>query len=330
MKILAGDIGGTNTRLAVYTTEERLSPVTPIKKYTNRQFKGLDEIIAEFLDGSPHADHLEKACFDVAGPIIDNRVDATNLPWSIRASELVEALGGLPVTLLNDLEAMAYAVPHLSQDDLQEINPGKPQDKAPKAIVAPGTGLGEAYLTWGGSCYQAHSSEGGHTDFGPRTDTEMELLAYLRKTLHRVSYERVCSGMGTPNLFNFLRDTGRYPVPEALQAELDANPDMTAVILGNGMKNPDKYPICKAVLDLFVAILGSEAGNLALKLGPHGGLYVGGGIPLHIAEAVHSAAFMEAFLDKGRLSPMVKEIPVYLITNSDPALTGSAAHALEL
>lgn len=326
--ILAGDIGGTKTRLGFFSKER--GPDDPIvrKTYSSKDFSGLEHIVHTFVEA--HGISARCACFGVAGPIKKGRAAITNLPWIIDSAVMQRETKIGDVLLLNDLEAMAYAVPHLDSSMLETINPGIPVPQGTKALVAPGTGLGEVFLTWDGSRYRANSSEGGHTDFGPRTDLEVGLLNYLRKSFDHVSYERVCSGVGIPNLYAFLRDTQRYAEPLALAQRLAGTADRTPVIVEAGLTHPEENPICKAVLELFTCILGAEAGNLALKVSCYGGMYIGGGIPPRIAEYIRHPMFLEAFNAKGRLGPMIADIPIYLVTHKDIALMGAACHALEM
>ncbi len=326
--ILAGDIGGTKTRLGCFS--KKCGPDDPIvrKTYSSQDFPGLEHIVKAFM--KEHGISAGRACFGVAGPIKGGRAAITNLSWTIDASVLRHETKIEDVLLLNDLEAMAYAVPHLDASMLEFINPGIPVPKCTKALVAPGTGLGEVFLTWDGTRYRANSSEGGHADFGPRTDLEVALLNYLRTTFEHVSYERVCSGIGIPKLYAFLRDTKRFSEPPDLAERLAGVADQTPVIVDAGLTHSEKYPICKAVLELFTSILGAEAGNLALKVSCYGGMYIGGGIPPRIAEYIRHPMFLEAFNAKGRLKPMIADMPIYLVTHKDTALMGAACYGLGL
>jgi glucokinase len=232
------------------------------------------------------------------------------------------------VILLNDLEAIASAVPILEPEDLTVINEGVPDRNGAIAVIAPGTGLGEAYLTWDGQRYRAHPSEGGHADFAPSDVEEQKLLEFLRQRFDHVSYERICSGMGIPNIYDFLLETGRRQSPEWLSEELARSPDRTPVIV-RGALDPDRQcEICREALSRFVSILGSEAGNLALKVFATGGVYLAGGIPPKIASALIEGNFMEAFSKKGRFSSHMRKIPVYLIQNEHSALMGAANYGL--
>lgn len=328
MTILAGDIGGTNTRLGIFTAARGPNRPLVIRKYSSQAYAGLEEIVRLFM--GTHDVEVQRASFGVAGPIKDNRSAITNLSWVIDGDAIGRATGIGQVALLNDLEAMAYAIVHLDATMLEAINPGVPLPEGVKALIAPGTGLGEVFLTWCGGRYQPHGSEGGHTEFGPRNALEMDLLNYLLQFHEHVSYERICSGMGLPNLYAFLRDTGRYPEPPGFAQRLARAADPTPVIVNAALNAPHNHPICVAVLELFSAILGAEAGNLAMTVSAYGGMYIGGGIPPRIADYIRSERFLYAFHNKGRLRRMVADIPIYLITQPDTALMGAACHALGL
>jgi len=220
-------------------------------------------------------------------------------------------------------------VPHLSPDELETLNPGDPVEHGPLAVIAPGTGLGQAYLVWTGNSYKAVGSEGGHTDFGPRNELGAEMLRFLQNRIGHISYESVCSGIGIPNIYAFLKESGYAVEPEWLAEELASTEDPTPVISNAAYKRQDPPALCKKTMEIFVSILGAEGGNLALKILSTGGLYLGGGIPPRILPALKSAAFMDAFTKKGRMSHLVERIPVYVILNPKVALLGAAYHGLE-
>lgn len=324
--ILAGDIGGTNTRLGIFTPERGPDNPVALKKYQSRAYAGLEEIVRSFLD--EHQVSVNQASIGVAGPIKNNQATITNLPWVINGDNLGDESGIGQVSMLNDLEAMAYAIPNLDDAMIETISPGVPVSECVKALIAPGTGLGEVFLTWDGTRYQPHSSEGGHTEFGPRNKLEIELLSYMLERYEHVSYEWVCSGIGIPNLYSFLRDTGRCPEPASFAKALAETEDKTPLIVNAGVQEPEKYPICVEVLELFTSILGAQAGNLAMTVSSFGGMYVGGGIPPRIIEYIRSPLFLEAFQNKGRLKLMVADMPIYLVTHPNTALFGAACHAL--
>jgi len=320
--LLVGDIGATKTNLAVFPESGPYR--TPLMEATfhSHNYPGLEAVVTEFLSQIEMT--VDRASFGVAGPVISGRAAITNLPWVLEERRLQEKLAVTSVTLLNDLEAIAAGVPLLEAEDLFILNRGKPVANGPKVIVAPGTGLGEAYLTWDGARYLAHASEGGHTDFGPDSPEQSELLAFMRKRFDHVSYERVCSGQGIPHIYAFYKASGRYSEPEPLANQIKRAEDPTPVIVGHALDTDPPYEICRAVLKMFISILGAEAGNLALKMLATGGVFLGGGIPPRILSALKRDWFLTAFKRKGRMSPIMTDIPVSVITSSKAALMGAA------
>jgi glucokinase len=323
--LLAGDIGGTKTRLAIFSTEQ--GPRQPLAEtvFASDAYPSLEAIVRVFLEQTHYT--VERATFDVAGPVVNGKAKITNLPWVVDAMELERAFGLEAVHLLNDLEAVAYAVPFLQPEDLHTLNPGHAQKHGSMAVIAPGTGLGEGYLTWNGEHYDAHPSEGGHTDFAPTDALQMGLLAYLQERGDHVSYERVCSGLGIPNIYAYLRDSGYAPEPEWLLEELN---DPTPVIMNAAVTGRAGCELCKATLDMFVAILGAETGNLALKILATGGVYIGGGIPPRIISSLEGGAFLRAFYAKGRFKELLAQMPVHVIMYPNAALLGAACDAFGL
>lgn len=322
--LLAGDIGGTKVVLALFSDEMGPHHCIRQARYVSADHDSLSTIIADFTsqcEAQPAA-----ACLGVAGPVRDNRVQVTNLPWQIDGRIVSQALHGVPVYLLNDLEAIANAIPILEPEDVQVLKPGEVEPEGPIAVVAPGTGLGEAFLFWDGNRYRAIPSEGGHTDFAPATALELELLAFLQPRLGHVSYERVCSGIGIPNLYNFLFETGKYPQPDWLADELAAAEDPTPVIVRTAQEG--RAAICEATLDLFLAILGSEAGNMVLQVLATGGVYLAGGIPPRILPQLQGETFLRAFSRKGRFSDLLGRVQVEVITDPQSALHGAANYGL--
>jgi glucokinase len=323
--LIAGDIGGTKTLLALYGQEaDPRNPVAEME-FHSASYGTLDELVMEFM--AKVGRRAEAACFDVAGPVLDGHARLTNLPWVIEQEQLRRSLGLKNVTLLNDLKAVAYAVPHLLPEETHTVNAGKPQDHGPIAVIAPGTGLGEAFLIWDGTRYIACSSEGGHADFAPRDETQAALWSYLFRRFGHVAYERICSGSGLPNIYDFLRDTGRMPESPAFAATLAAATDRTPLIVQAALEDPTNA-LCRAVLDMFIASLGAEAGNLALKVVATGGVYLAGGIPPRILPQLDAGRFMRAFADKGRFATLLGDIPVKVITNQ-VALLGAALYGLD-
>jgi glucokinase len=325
--ILGGDIGGTKTVLAVYNEADEGPRLVREETFPSKAYATFAEALRAFLGDEPAA--LRAACFGVAGPVMEGKVKATNLPWELDEEDLASATGAARVKLLNDLEAMAFGALHLRPDELCVLNPqAAPRRKGNIAVIAAGTGLGEAILYWDGERYHPLATEGGHTDFAPQTDQEIELLRYLRhKYDGHVSYERILSGPGLYDLFCFLRDTGGTVTP-ALQAQLDANGDRSAAVGGAGLAGGD--PLAVAALDLFLAIYGAEAGNLALKCLAVGGVFVGGGIGPKLLPAMRRGAFLRAFCDKGRFGDLLATLPVDVALNPRTPLIGAAHYAARL
>jgi glucokinase len=330
--LLAGDIGGTKTRLAVYQVDGPQTgrsavrgALTPVAEQTfpSAAYASLDAIVTEFL--ARHRLVVAQAGFGVAGPVIDGRVEVTNLPWVVDAARLARVVGIPAVALLNDLEAMAWGVAALGPADFQTLNAGAAGATGNAAVIAAGTGLGMAGLYWDGAAHRPFACEGGHGDFPPRNALEVELLRYLLARYEHVSYERILSGPGLVNVYEFLRDTGRGEEPAGL-AEAMLRGDPAAVIAEVALAGASSR--CEQALDLFVAVYGAAAGNLALQLMATGGVYVGGGIAPKIVRKLAGPAFMQAFVAKGRLQPLLEAIPVHVILNDRAALLGAARCAL--
>jgi glucokinase len=268
---------------------------------------------------------IEHAAFGIAGPVINGRCEATNIPWVVDARELAACVGLPSVGLINDLEATAYGILRLRESDTLMLNAGVARLRGNIAVIAAGTGLGEAGLIWNGRRYQALASEGGHTDFAPRNDLEIDLLRYLLTKYKRVSYERVVSGMGIVNLYHFFRTRIASTEPKWLSDEMMTG-DPAAAISHAALAGKDEA--CVRTMELFVSLYGAEAGNLALKLLAAGGVYVAGGIAPKILPLLQQATFIDSFTTKGRLSDLVKAMPVYVVLNDKIALHGAAHYAL--
>lgn len=327
--LLAGDIGGTKTHLALYSADQGPRNALADATFPSKDFSNLETIVQQFLQG--HDVRITRATFGVAGPVEGEDATVTNLPWIIRAKRLRELLGVDQVDLLNDLEAAAHAVPFLLPDETHLLNDAHPLLHAPIGVIAPGTGLGQAYLTWDGARYRAYASEGGHTDFGPSNPLELDLLRYMSKRLDHVSYEWVCSGRGIPNLYAYLKDTGAAPEPAWLAQQLQTAADPTPVIVTAAL-NHETHP-CELALEtmqLFVSILGAQAGNQALTLGAWGGIFVGGGIPPRILPLLGGKHFMQSFLNKGRFTRVLIRIPVKIILVRNVGLLGLAHYGLDV
>lgn len=324
--LLAGDIGGTKTILAIYSPDQGARVPLVEATFASDDYPSLQAIAQEFLRRVDYG--VTWGCFGVAGPVVDGHVKTTNLPWEMDEAELSSALQLEKVHLLNDLESIANAIPQLEPDDLATINEGNPESDGAIAVIAPGTGLGEGFLVWNGSRYRAFPSEGGHTDFGPSNETEIELLRFLMQRFDHVSYEWVCSGMGIPNIYAFYKETGRATEPEWLAEQIAAAEDDTPIIVNAALDNSSE--ICRLTLETFVSVLGAEAGNMALKVLATGGVFLGGGIPPRILPALHDERFMRAFLRKGRFAGLLKRMPVRVILNAKAGLMGAAAYGLEM
>jgi glucokinase len=328
--LLAGDVGGTKTVLAIFSPEA--GPRAPLAEKTlpSGRYPSLEALVGDFL-GQVNLKPTH-ASFGVAGPVVEGQATITNLPWVISETQLERELDLSPgqVRLLNDLTAIASAVPLLESDDLYTLNEGQAAPGGAIAVIAPGTGLGEGFLTWDGTRYRAQPSEGGHTDFAPTTLLEVDLLRYLLDRLGHVSYERVCSGTGLPNIYAFLKDSGYAEEPAWLAKELTEAEDPNPIIVNAAFNEERSCELCIATLNTFVAILGTEAGNMALNLMATGGVYLGGGIPPRILPALEDGRFMKDFHDKGRMSHMMAQIPVHVILNPKVALLGAACYGLEL
>lgn len=322
--LLAGDIGGTKTRLALYSAQGGLNPRVQAT-FKSTDYPSLEAVVKEFLGGveSP----VESAVFGVAGPVVNGRCSTTNLPWVIDETTLREAFGLQHAKLLNDLEAMAYGVPNLDPSELALLNDAEPQSGT-KVVVAPGTGLGEAILFYQDGHYHVIPSEGGHTSFGPGNLFEIRLLRFLMGKFGHVSYERVCSGSGMPNIYAFLRKQGFAPELQEMKKALKEADDPTPIIVERAMAGECELSI--ATLSAFVSILGSEAGNLTLKVMATGGVYLGGGIPPKILPKLKDGTFMASFVSKGRFAEMLAQVPVYVILNEATALFGAACYGLGL
>jgi glucokinase len=319
--LLAGDIGGTKTILALFSPEAGPRTALAEEVFASADYPGLGVLVQEFLS-RVDAD-VQRAVFGVAGPVVAGRAQITNLPWVLDERELQRETGVPSVRLLNDLEAAACAVPFLQPADLHTLNVGRAVAGGTIALIAPGTGLGQAFLTWDGSRYHAHPSEGGHVDFAPTTPLQAALLRHLQKRFAHVSYERICSGPGLPNIYAYLKEIGYTEEPAWLAERLAAADDPTPVI-ANAALSEEPCELCTATLDTFVSILGAEAGNLALKVVATGGVYLGGGIPPRILPALERNRFMEAFLHKGLMSDLLAQVPVHVILNPRVGLLGVA------
>jgi glucokinase len=324
--LLAGDIGGTKTDLAVYSSEAGLDAPLAETEVHSANYGSLEAIASEFL--TKVKGQVDRACFAVAGPVIGGRAKITNLPWVIDESTVAKELDLEHIHLLNDLEAIAFAVPRLRPNDVHTLNAGEPVAGGAIGVIAPGTGLGESFLTWDGSSYIAHSSEGGHTSYAPTDETQMGLLAYMLKRFGHVSYEQVCSGIGIPHIYEYLRTSGyATETPEVAEA-IGAAHDPSPVITKFGLDPARPSALCTATIDILISILGDEASNLALKVLATGGIYLAGGVATHVLPALKGPRFMQSFTRKGRFAELMTRVPIHVIVTR-AALTGAASYGLE-
>jgi glucokinase len=321
--ILAGDIGGTNARLAFFDLQGGRFNLVSASVFPSRHYAGLDKIVTEFVSSSNV--QPDTACFGIAGPVRDGRVEASNLPWIVESKRLAEELNIEKALLINDLEATAWGIAALDAKDVVTLNKIKLPPIGNQSVIAAGTGLGEAGLYWDGRQYHIFASEGGHADFAPRNDLEVELFCHLTKRFGHVSYERILSGPGLVNVYDFLRDTKRGTEQKWLLDEMSQE-DPAAAISRAGIAGKD--PLSEQAVDIFVSVYGAEAGNLALKTKSTGGLYLAGGIAPKMLPKLTEPPFMHAFFEKGRMRGLMESIAVHVITNDKLALLGAARCAV--
>ncbi len=320
--ILAGDIGGTKVNLALFQIEGRGLVQAATETYSSHDYPNLEQIVRAFI--ARYGRKAEYACFGIAGPVRHGRAQLTNLAWTVDAQELTTALGLKQVWLINDLEANAHGIAGLSPKDFVELNRGDEGAAGNLAIISAGTGLGEAGLLWDGNRHLVIASEGGHADFSPRTDLDMELLRYWRERFGQVSWENVLSGPGSYHIYQFLRDTGKGKEPAWLAEEFK-HVDPPIAITRAALTG--KCELCVQTLDLFVSYYGGESANLALKMLATGGVYVGGGIAPKIISKMTDGKFIQSFIGRGRMKDLLASMPVRVIMNDQTALIGAARYA---
>lgn len=324
--LLAGDVGGMKTNLAVFSFDEKSGQLELVrnKRYVSSEFDSLNAIALRFLGKGEEKIHA--ACFGVPGPVRNNRAQPTNLKWEVDAGTLRADLGITTVHLLNDLAANAYGITELAATDFETVQEGLKNPAGNRCVISPGTGLGEAGLFWDGKKYRVWACEGGHADFAPRSETEVELLAYLQTRFGHVSNERIISGQGLTNIYAFLRDTGKHPQLPAVAEEMKTT-DVAKVI--TKYAKAGTCPMSMQTVEIFAHCLAMEAGNFALRAMATGGVFIGGGIPAKLLWKLSAPAFREAFNAKGRLEPLMESMPVKVILNDEAALLGAARYALD-
>lgn len=322
--ILAGEIGATRTRLAAFETEGNKLQRVIEKIYMSQEHEGLPQIIADFIltEGIP----VHSACFGVAGPVRGGRSKISNLPWIIDSRELAKQLKLNFVGLLNDLEAYAYGIDALESKDFVTLSQGIEDAEGNRAVISARTGLGVAGLYWDGYRHHPFACEGGHADFSPRSDLEIELLHYLLKKYGRVSCERILSGPGIKNIYDFLRETGKAEEPEWLRKQMSEAHDPPALI--SQLAQHNKAAICEQTMSIFVSVYGAETGNCALHFLSTGGIFIGGSIAARNLAKMKDPIFMKSFLDKGRMEPLLKDMPVKIVLNDDSGIIGAARYTL--
>src|SRR6202041_3572146 len=322
--ILAGEIGATRTRLAAFETEGSRLQCGVEKNYMSQQHDGLSSILADFIktEGIP----VHSACLGVAGPVRAGRSKISNLPWVIDAREVAKQLRLDSVGLLNDLEAFAYGIDGLESKDFITLSEGTEEAEGNRAVISAKTGLGMAGLYWDGFRHHPFACEGGHADFAPRNDLQMELLAYLQKKYGRISCERIVSGLGIKNIYDFLRDAHKAEEPQWLKDQMVAAPDAPALISQLAIEG--KAAICDQTMKMFVSIYGAQTGNIALSFWATGGIFLGGSVAAKNLSLMKDPIFMQSYLDKGRMASLLKEMPITIVLNDDAGLIGAARYTL--
>ena len=326
--LLAGDVGGTKTNLAIFAMDEKTQHLQLLrnKRFPSGEFDGLGAIVTRFLDKGDEG-KIHAACFGIPGPVSENRAQPTNLKWAVDGEKLSADLGIASVSLLNDLAANAYGITELEAADFETLQSGLKNPVGNRCVISPGTGLGEAGLFWDGKKYRVWACEGGHSDFAPRSEIEVELLAYLQTRFGHVSNERIISGQGLTNIYAFLRDSGFCQQSAEVIEEMKTE-DVAKVITRHA--EAGTCPMCMQAVEIFAHCLAMEASNFALRAMATGGVYIGGGVPAKLLWKLRAPAFREAFNAKGRLEPLIEGMPLKVILNDQAALLGAARYALDM
>jgi glucokinase len=320
--ILAGDIGGTKTYLGLFTVEGLRVRTVEISSFRTRDFASLEDLVIQFLKGK---EPVRSACFGIPGPVVDNQVEATNIPWKLNGYDVARAAGIRRVHLVNDLVATGFGLGVLSPEETLVLNKGTQAGPGTCALVAAGTGLGECILYWNGFEHVVLPAEAGHSDFAPHDDLQIELLQWLRRKLPVVCLERVLSGPGLVNIYEFLRETGRGKEVPKIAEEMRTS-DPAAIIARAAQAN--ECELSRKAMDIFLSVYGSEAGNLALRVVALGGIYIGGGIASKLGDLFSNGVFMRSFLEKDRMQDFMPQIPVRVVLNDRTGLLGAAQYAL--
>ena len=322
--ILAGDVGATKTKLGLFALSDDLHHPSNVIEFQGEDYKDLESVLREYRKAGDYK--ISAACFGVAGPVVEGRVRMTNLDWTVDAANLCAEFGWQHVWLINDLKAIANSVPFLNRGETYTLNEGFPETTGTIVVLAPGTGLGVGYLNWAAGRYHAFATEGGHADFAPSNELEDELLGFLRKKLGQVAVEHVCSGIGLPNIYEFLKVSGREGEPAWLAVELAGSDDVTRIIVENAIGRKPGSEICQTAIAVFVSALASHAGSLGLGFGATGGVYIGGGIPPRILPAFEEFKFAETFIGKMDYQDYLSRFPLHVILNTESGLLGAAAY----
>lgn len=326
--LLAVDAGGTKTNLAIFDRDRGLFDPVKEATFVSAHYKSLELLLKDFLQRNQEI-KIDIAAIGLAGPVIGGRAKITNLDWVVDANELQQQLGLKFLSVVNDLVATARSLPFLRSEDIYTIKKGVPNKEGAMAVIAPGTGLGEAFLIWDGKRYQAIASEGGHVDFAPLDELQAEIWKILRHRFGHLSYERICSGSGLPNIYESLLALGHGSELPDIRKEIDAGNDPTPLIINRALQERNACPLCTKTLEIFVSILGAAAGNLALTVLATGGVFLGGGIPPKIIKALKTGPFVSAFCNKGRIASVLDHMPVRVILNPKAALLGAAGYAFD-